>query len=255
MRRLLRYLYRHLLPERIRPYIDIFPSLRGPVRVEKGLSERKILILSPHPDDDIIASGGTIYRSTGAGAHVVTIYLTDGRKGNPRYPEDELIRLRQQEARRACRVVGVEEAIFMGNPDGELSATRENVERLYGMLREHMPDAVILPSFLDNHHDHLATNHIFLEVLNRGGLSFTCYAYGLWTPLIPNVLVDITDIIDVKREALSVFRTQLEMFDLIDLSLSMSRYNAFIHGNGKGYYEGFMACGSGEYRRLMETLL
>jgi|Deesub1362A_J573_1020465.scaffolds.fasta_scaffold00162_17 LmbE family N-acetylglucosaminyl deacetylase len=252
MRSLLRYLYRYILPERIRPYIDVFPSLRGPTRIEKILNEKNILILSPHPDDDIIACGGTIHRSIESGAHVTTVYLTDGRKGNPRYPEDELIRLRQEEARTACGIIGVQRMIFMGNVDGELSVSEENVERLYNIFREYAPEAVILPFFLDNHHDHLATNHLILHLLKTHRFSFMCYAYGIWTPLIPNMLLDITDIVDIKRRALSAFKTQLEVFDLIELSLSISRYCAFIHGNGKGYYEGFVACSAAEYRRLME---
>jgi LmbE family N-acetylglucosaminyl deacetylase len=252
MRRFLRFFYRTLLPERIKPYLDIFPSLRGPVNVRKTINEKTILVLSPHPDDDIIACGGTIYRSVKAGAEVVTIYLTDGRKGNPRYPENELIRLREEEARRACEIIGVKRPIFMANIDGELSDSVENQDMLYNIFKEYEPDAVILPFFLDNHHDHSMTNTLILQLLKRYKLSFTCYAYGIWSPIVPNVLLDITDIINIKRKALSVFKTQMEVFDLIDVSLSLSRYYAFTHGNGKGYYEGFIVCSANEYRRLLE---
>jgi len=86
MRGLLRYIYRRFLPLRLKQQIDIFYSLRGadilPKLIDKPAG-KNILVLAPHPDDEVIGCGGTLYKHFLAGAEITVVYMTDGRKGDP----------------------------------------------------------------------------------------------------------------------------------------------------------------------------
>jgi GlcNAc-PI de-N-acetylase len=47
---------------------------------------KKIVVLAPHMDDEVIGCGGTLYKHIQRGATVTVIYLTDGRYGGKRPP-------------------------------------------------------------------------------------------------------------------------------------------------------------------------
>ncbi len=254
MRQILRYLYRHFLPANLRQSLDLFPYLRTTTSLE-GVTEKKILVLSPHADDDVIGCGGTLYLSHLQGAEITSLYLTDGRKGNLRYNEEALVSIRREEAERAAKIIGIDRLLFLNNKDSELSPSLKTIAELSTILQDLKPEAVFLPFFLDNHPDHMATNRIFLSALKTLP-PFLCYTYGIWTPLPRfNLSIDITPCIEVKRKALEEYKSQREVFDLIDVSLGLSKYYSLLSGSaGKGWVEVYLVCPSSEYRRLAEVI-
>lgn len=247
MKNLTRYIYKNLLPARIRQSIDLFAHLRMP-KVD-GLQEKKVLVLSPHPDDDVIGCGGTLYRYRLTGAEIAVVYMTDGRKGNDRYREDELVRIRQEEAKKASKIIGINRLIFLDNKDSELTPSRKTVTELSAVLNDYKPEAIFLPFFMDNHPDHRATSQIFFSA--AGSLtSSMCYSYGIWTPMpTSNIVSDITACFEKKMLALSEHKSQLELMDLTEAAKGLSRYYSILNG-GNGYAELFIACPLNEYRRL-----
>ena len=127
-RRIVRYLYRNLLPARFKSSIDLFENLRQ--NSHKTLHEKNLLVLSPHPDDDIIGCGGTLRRYHEEGAAITVVYMTDGRKGGGTYDEEELVLVRKEEAAKAASIIGVDKLIFLDNKDAELSANKHSVREL-----------------------------------------------------------------------------------------------------------------------------
>ncbi len=248
---IMKKIYRNLIPARLKGSIDLFGHLRM-ARLE-GLGEKRVLVLAPHPDDDIIGCGGTLSLYHERGAEITSVYMTDGRKGNERYGEEELVAIRKDEAARAAQVIGVDNLVFLDNRDNELSATESTVSALLEVIKDFAPEAVFLPFLLDEHPDHMATNRIFLSAIKRLP-EFRCYAYGVWTPLPSfNVVVDVTESQGIKDKALREHASQLESFDYLGGVSGLSRYYSAITG-GKGYTEVFLACGSHEYRRLGELM-
>ncbi|MGB4018385.1 MAG: PIG-L family deacetylase, partial [Syntrophomonadaceae bacterium] len=67
----------------------------------------RILVLAPHPDDDIIGCGGSIANLTAQGHEVVILYLTSGESGSLEMDPAQLARTREEEARRAGQLLGV----------------------------------------------------------------------------------------------------------------------------------------------------
>ena len=254
MKRVLKYVYKNLLPGRISQSIDIFKYLRM-VKVD-DLKEKNVLVLAPHPDDDIIGCGGTLRIYRQAGTEVTVVYMTDGRKGSfGTYDEEDLVLLRKDEAKRAAGIIGIDRLIFLDGKDSELSSTVDALKKMSDILNDLKPDAVFLPFLLDNHPDHMATNDIFVEASKIYSSDIMCYGYEVWTPLtIPNCIVDITETISIKMTALGEHKSQMVKINLVDGAVGLSRYRGAIHLLRDSNAEAFVRCTASEYRRLWEVI-
>jgi len=253
MRKFLKYIYKNLLPSKIGIALDIYKHLR--TQQVDGLKERRVLVLSPHPDDDIIGCGGTIYKYHLKGAEITSVYMTDGRKGNPGYNEEELVLIRREEAKKASTIVGIDNLIFLDNRDSELTSNSKTIKELSQIIRDIKPEAVFLPFLLDNHPDHIATNNIFIQATKNYNVDAACYGYEVWTPLTaPNCIIDITEQIKIKREALEQFQNQLAQYNFIEAIIGLSRYRGMVHLLGDKYAEVFLRCSIAEYSRLWRLI-
>ncbi len=248
---LIRNIYRNLIPTRLKGSIDLFRHLRK-ARIE-GLDEKRVLVLAPHPDDDIIGCGGALRLYHERGATITTVYMTDGRRGGEAEAGEDLVSIRQSEAERAAAIIGIDDLVFLSNKDGELSTSRNAAVDLGAIIRDFVPEAVFLPFLLDDHPDHMATSRVFLSAI-KSTPEVLCYCYGVWTPLPAfNVVVDVTPYQELKERALREHRSQIRTADLLGAVSGLSRYYSAVTG-GRGYAEVFMACGSHEYRRLGELV-
>ncbi len=104
-------------------------------------SGRRVLIVSPHPDDAPISVGGTMAMISGAN-RVVTAVMTTGHRsfiyGTQR---DERIAIREAEVVKESRFLGVEPR-FLRLPfyDGNYEVTERDLEIFISLLREIDPD-------------------------------------------------------------------------------------------------------------------
>lgn len=255
LRRILRYVYRQLLPADMRQALDLCRYLR----MEEALGEvtaQRILVLSPHPDDDVIGCGGTLHHCHLKGADITSVYLTDGRTGSRTYTAAELVPMRRNEAQRAAAIIGIDRLIFLDIPDLQLAPIPHTMQQLTTVFQDVQPTAVFLPFFMDPHHHHMATNRIFLAILDRLP-EVMCYAFGLWRPLATfNYAVDITPYVEVKTAAIQAHQSQVRECDFVNAFLGLSKYYAIITGqwDGTGWKEVFIRCPSREYKRLAEAV-
>jgi LmbE family N-acetylglucosaminyl deacetylase len=253
MKRFLKYVYKNLLPSRIGLSVDIYRGLR--TQQVNGLQEKRVLVLSPHPDDDIIGCGGAIHKYYLKGAEITSVYMTDGRKGDPGYNEEELVLVRREEAERASKIIGIDSLIFLDNRDSELTSNSKTIRELSQIIKDIKPDAIFLPFLLDNHPDHVATNNIFVQATKDQSVDAACYGYEVWTPLtVPNCIVDITEQIKIKRKALEQFENQLAQYNFIEAVMGLSRYRGMVHMIGDKYVEVFVKCSIAEYNRLWRVI-
>ncbi len=224
----------------------VYPEL-----IEKP-SGTRVVVLSPHPDDDVISCGGTLRKHHLAGDHITSIYLTDGRKGDPDFRnEEELIHERQREAREAAAIIGINELVFLANRDLELRTTHHTVGDLRMLLEDVRPDLVYLPFFMDNHPDHWEANRLFLLAARSLSWRVVCWAYEGWTPLFPNRIVNITDQIECKIQAIACYRTQIKHIDYIRLAKGLNAYRTLTAPREWQYAEAYLAAEVREYLKLM----
>ena len=116
---------------------------------DADLSGRTVLAVFAHPDDESLACGGTLARLSDAGARVVVLCASLGRKGaisDPALvPDGDLGRVRAEELRQAVKVLGLADAVILDHPDGDLrwaDAPLLDTE-IMAAIRDYRADAVI----------------------------------------------------------------------------------------------------------------
>lgn len=258
-----------LVSRRVRRYLNLYHapiSEGGPPRVCMEPEGQRVLVLAPHPDDEVIGCGGTLYKHARAGHEVTVVYLADGSKGDPLLQEgklpaqealvrsQQLVLRRKEEARKACGILGVKDFVFLDYPDFEVKLTRESRQKMAAILDRVKPDVVYLPFVTDTHPDHRQTNRIFTAAMKRSRLGCACCGYEVWTPLPANVVVDISDVVAVKTEALQAYQSQLAHTDFVRAALGLNSYRsitAFVSGT---HAEAFFRVPSDVYTRLVRWI-
>jgi LmbE family N-acetylglucosaminyl deacetylase len=188
---------------------------------------RKIVVFSPHPDDDVLACGGTIALKAREGFGIFIVYMTDGRHslshvlGITADPSPEQVsRVRQEEALAAVRVLGIPHAanlIFLGFEDGTLeSHIGEATTTVKSIIERIAPIQIYYPSKLDSHRDHRSTNMIVTTAVNQIGAKPRQFEYVVWGDgeeesgaKGSSVRVRIADVLELKREAVHQHKSQV----------------------------------------------
>lgn len=120
-----------------------------------------LLVVAPHPDDELLGCGGTILAQLAAGGRAVVCIASDGSSSAhpPGLNAAEMAALRVGEAHRAADVLGVDDLRFLGFADGRLETqTAELTAALTAVVDEVRPDVVLGASQLDPHDDHRAVS-------------------------------------------------------------------------------------------------
>jgi len=254
LKNLLKLFYRILLPKRLLPHIDLFSNIRKLNNHQNTLNEKNVLIVAPHMDDEIIACGGVMQKYLEQGAKITVVFMTDGSEGNPNYEAAELAKLRKEESRNACGLLGVTDLIFLDNIEKTFKNTQDNQHEIQTLVKEKDIDAIFYPMAFDGNRDHVTTSWIVLDALKELKSNINLYGYCVWSPLIPTLTVNIDNEIEQKIKAMELFTTQLEQFDLIDMTLSNSRYMGYVYGMWKGHSENYIVGSIKEHRRLSALL-
>lgn len=228
-----------------RLYENLQPYLKASKPIEEKPQGQKVLVLSPHIDDDVLGAGGTLHKHHLASDKIVSIYLASR--------NDEGIRKKEGEA--AASIIGIDELIFLDYEIKKLDSASQITHQVADVLDSHKPDIVYLPFMLDNHNDHISTNRIFLSSLSLLPSSYSplIYAYEIWSTLFPNLLVDITDQIEIKRQAILEYKSQLAANNYLEAILGLNRYRGIL-SKANGYAEGFFKSTPKIYRKLWEAI-
>lgn len=247
---------RTAVPEDLRRFVRTARSMRGGGPVTVLPDFRRALVIAPHPDDESLGCGGTMALLADRGTAVTTLTVTDGdaTRGSD-LPQEEIGRLRRAEAQRAAAVVDAESR-FLGLPDGDLAAhPHELTSGIRKALSEVEPDAVFAPWLLDHGSDHRAVSSALAAALDGTGDDPRpeVWGYEVWSPLVPNRAIEITSVIDRKREAVACHETAKGALDL-DAWEGLARYRSLQTLGGRGWVEAFLALTPAQYRDLAAEL-
>jgi LmbE family N-acetylglucosaminyl deacetylase len=256
----LRHRLGRLLAARRTPWRSLLDDLAGPtvlaptgVEIVRQLPRERVLVLAPHPDDEIIGAGGTLARYRDGGSHVTVVYLTDG-GGPPTGAErDELIGMRRREAEEVGRLLGLEQ-IFWPHPDTRLDPAAATAD-LAALLARTAPDAVYLPSWFERHVDHYAANVLLARALETAGGHPSIHGYEVWDNLpCPNRVVDVTATLERKLTAMDLYATPMRYTDFGQLIRHRGALHHLLHVDPRraaveGAAETFLRLTAEEYGR------
>lgn len=247
-----------LLSRQIKDYIKTFLRPKNLIFSPKLIDRPEgdnIIVLSPHFDDDVVGCGGTLYKHIIGGDKITIVYFTDGREGDPSVEDKELVeKTRKQEARMATKILSIENLIFLDEPETKLKSHKNLNFKLSDIFNRIKPNLVYLPWFLDNHIDHFELNRIFLDLCHNIQFDFNICAYELWTPLIPNIVIDIGEVISKKEAALKQYQSQLKQVDYFITTLALNKYRSATNLKGRSYAEAFLYLPLKDYLDLMRGL-
>lgn len=223
-------------PIRVLPESEIIPyHLSHP-------EGERVFVIAPHPDDESIGCGGTISLLLRSNKSVKVAFLTSGEKADPSHPAaritnkteqiTEYALIREKEAVKALRVLGVSDYEFLRFPDRELHDCYERaLERLMIMMGQYRPDTIYSPSPVELHPDHRTAAALSLEIQrsstghndsNHPRLAF----YEVTTPLRPNALINVSPVYAKKKRALRKYRSQLRLVDYLRHAEAMNTIRA-----------------------------
>lgn len=156
-------------------------SLRGNL-VDDIELEGKVLIVAPHPDDEVIGCGGLIARLVKEGnmPHIAILTGGEGSHGSCCSIErDQIVLERRKLTRRALDIleVGSDHLYEINFPDGGISEAHPQVETLAKLIEILKPDAVFVPHWGEGWSDHVKTAEIVKNLLPD---SASVYEYCVW---------------------------------------------------------------------------
>ncbi len=177
-----------------------------------------LLAVFAHPDDAELLCGGALARAVDQGHRVGILDLTGGETGSQGNAG-----LRAQEAAQAARILGVQTRTSAGLPDAALQNTPEARLAVARHIRALRPRTVIVHWPSARHPDHrvaaeLARDACFVAGLSRAAIdgephrpTKILHAIAYQEPTIePRFVVDITEQMERKLEAVGAFRSQFE---------------------------------------------
>ena len=200
-------------------------------REQKG----NILVISPHPDDDVLGAGGTMAGAADQGKAVFSVYITDGR-GSPRKDEsitdDAMAALREKEAMFALQAVGAVGGFFLKRRSEDLAGEmgRRTEKELVEILQFIHPEEVFLPAPYERHRTHQRCTHMSINALRMAGdLKATLLGYSLWGAFWgekKRVVRDISPFIKKKVEAVIAHASQIHYKSYQQGVLGKNNYEA-----------------------------
>jgi LmbE family N-acetylglucosaminyl deacetylase len=198
----------------------------------------RVMVIMAHPDDIEFSCAGTIARWTSAGAEGCYVLITSGDVGiaDAGMTKARAMEIREAEQVEAARICGVNEVVYLREPDGMVQPTLELRKRLVREIRRFRPEVVICgdPTILwtgseyINHPDHRAAAlvavdaifpaagqpNLFEEIESEDGYLAhkprKVYVSG-WSE--SNTHVNIESTIDQKIEALRAHESQMKDWD------------------------------------------
>jgi len=200
-----------------------------------------VVVVSPHPDDESIGCGGTLRSHVTAGDDVHVVFLTSGEGGGHGRPPAEVSAAREAEAADAAQVLGLASFDFWREPDGGLRATEALADRLAKTWSELAADVVYVPHAEEQHADHRAAARLVGRA--RRAREVEVRYFEVWTPLSRmDHIVDISDHIDEKLEAIRCYRSQCAVVRFDDAARGLARWRGELHSWPGGPYAEVFTC-------------
>lgn len=199
-----------------------------------------ILVVGAHYDDAELGVGGTMAKLARSGKKVYKITLTDTEV----FSEMMNLKIAGSDAKanslNASKIIGSTELEFDVSVYGNLKYTQSIMQKLEEIVLRYDIDTCFFHFYDDYNTDHIAANQICKTAFRHCNnlLMFQSNPYITTKPYVPDFFVDISDSIQIKKEALLAYdkehNRQGRLFET-----NIERNHLWGYGNHVEYAEGF----------------
>ncbi|MCU7835177.1 MAG: PIG-L family deacetylase [gamma proteobacterium symbiont of Taylorina sp.] len=214
---------------------DIIPFKTSP------LPEGPWLIFAPHADDETFGMGGSLLLANKANISVSLLILTDGAKGGSDDSDiNELIETRRQEVLQVVEQLGIIDVTFLEQPDQHLISHQKLIQSILKLIEQSQAKSVFIPALTEFHPDHRATAYIAWQALTACDFHNNIFSYEITSQQAgANYLIDISPVIDDKRQVMELYQSQLDENNYIDSIISINKSRTYTLPHGVEYAEAF----------------
>ncbi len=174
-------------------------SIVRPV-VMSNLELKKVLLISPHTDDETFGVGGTLLQLAESGCEIHIVYVAS------KFETEEETDALRKEAGLVSKVLG-SKTYFLDAKPGNIPLGEGLEEKIKNIFDDVKPEAVFTTFLLDDHDDHRRVNNLICKSLRGTSHHFEVWSYQIYSTVIPNVVIDITNEIEAKCRLMDIWKT------------------------------------------------
>jgi len=213
---------------------------------------KNILVISPHPDDEIIGCGGTLCNLNPS--KITILNLTDGRNAIvlKNSSEKEKSETRNNEFIEVMEKMLIKDYTNWNENADEFNSKTMLKNKLVDLLKLKKYEIIFIPFINDPHIDHKTSNYLLAAALEEiDNEKIEIFSYEVWSLVPTNVTIDITKNLNKKNDLLRLYETGMKAFDYI--YYCKMKDTDFTYNNNK-CYEKFYRLNRNNYIKLIEKI-
>ena len=184
---------------------------------------KNIMIISAHPDDEVLGAGGTILKHQAQGDNIYWLIVTNISE-KQRFKKDR-VESRQNEIKKVSKELGIKDYFLLNYPTMSLSSVSiiEMVPKISKIFMDTKPEVVYCVNRFDAHSDHRITFDAVMSCTKsfrypfiKKVLVYECISETEFAPslpenhFMPTYFVDITEFFDRKIEVMKIYKSEIE---------------------------------------------
>lgn len=189
-----------------------------------------ILIVAPHPDDEILGCGGSIIKFSTLGHKIGILYLSSG---------DSQESIREKEAINVCNFLKIKQRFFLRLKGKNFVIDNKTMKMVESVYKKFLPDMVFCCHDQDSDVEHKIASQLITESywhfnsLKKIKKQISALImYEVHKPMASyNLIEDISGCVDKKIEALYFYKSQLNNSNLNLAIKGLNQYRGEMHEN------------------------
>lgn len=238
---------------------NIFSKILRTQATENFYEKSNVLVLAPHPDDEVIGCGGSLELLKKKDSSIQVIYLSNGIP-NKGIDVGSQILQRKQEAIELNQNKNFNKPIFFNLETRKIefnyTTKKKELKKIISQIR---PNLIFVPFLIDRVNDHHFTNKLLYQVL-KDMIYENCfiYSYQVSNFIKLNSYSDITNVFSDKVKMMEFYQSVLKKTNYIHLFKGLNLYNNFFVKNRNSkdekYFEIFLKQNVKDYLEICKII-
>ena len=173
-----------------------------------------ILVIAPHPDDEVLGMGGTIKKLSKKNKIILCV-VSEG--ATAQYKDKKMIKVRRDSCKKTAKILGISQTIFLDYPDMRLNLSHLDInKKLEEIIEKYRPEIVYTAPKNDLNLDHqMVFNSTLVACRPKSGVKqILCYEIqgNTKVPFAPNVFENIEKEFPYKIKGFKMYESEVEEF-------------------------------------------